>query len=109
MIDDKQHITLQLDAHRVALDVNRKDEEFYRQAATLLNQRYQQYLRMHPKASVEQLWMYVALDVAVNLCTDTREKSLQPVVEKLSEINSQLSELLRNTEKDVNMEPLNKN
>ena len=84
---DKQHINLRLDAHSVGLDVPRDQEPNYRAAAELLNMRYQYYLKLRPNASAEQLWMYTALEVAVALQSDVREKSLVPVEKELKEIN----------------------
>lgn len=84
---DKQHINLRLDAHVVGLDVPRDEEPNYRAAAELLNKRYQYYLKLRPNASAEQLWMYTALEVAVALQSDVREKSLVPVEKELKEIN----------------------
>jgi hypothetical protein len=84
---DKQHINLRLDAHSVGLDVPRDQEPNYRAAAELLNKRYQYYLKLRPNASAEQLWMYTALEVAVALQSDVREKSLVPIEKELKEIN----------------------
>lgn len=84
---DKQHINLRLDAHIVGLDVPRDQEPNYRAAAELLNKRYQYYLKLRPNASAEQLWMYTALEVAVALQSDVREKSLVPVEKELKELN----------------------
>lgn len=90
---DKQHINLHLDAHTVGLDVPREQEPNYRAAAELLNRRYQYYLKLRPNASAEQLWMYTALEVAVALQSDAREKSLAPVEKELEELN----QLIKNT------------
>ena len=90
---DKQHINLHLDAHTVGLDVLREQEPNYRAAAELLNKRYQYYLKLRPNASAEQLWMYTALEVAVALQSDAREKSLAPVEKELKELN----QLIKNT------------
>ena len=87
MSSDKQHINLHLDAHSVGLDVPRDQEPNYRAAADLLNKRYQYYLKLRPNASAEQLWMYTALEVAVALQSDVREKSLEPVEKELKELN----------------------
>lgn len=83
----KQHINLHLDAHTVGLDVPRDQEPNYRKAAELLNKRYQYYLKLRPNSSAEQLWMYTALEVAVALESDAREKSLVPVEKELKELN----------------------
>lgn len=87
MSPDKQHINLRLDAHSVGLDVPRDQEPNYRAAAELLNKRYQYYLKLRPNASAEQLWMYTALEVAVALQSDVREKSLVPVEKELKALN----------------------
>ena len=87
MSSDKQHINLHLDAHTVGLDVPRDQEPNYRKAAELLNRRYQYYLKLRPNSSAEQLWMYTALEVAVALESDAREKSLVPVEKEIKELN----------------------
>ncbi len=87
MSPDKQHINLHLDAHMVGLDVPRDQEPNYRAAAELLNKRYQYYLKLRPNASAEQLWMYTALEVAVALQSDVREKSLVPVEKEIKKLN----------------------
>ena len=87
---DKQHINLRLDAHHVGLDVEREQEPVYRLAAELLNKRYQYYLKLRPNASAEQLWMYTALEVAVSLQSDAREKSLVPVEKAVKALNEEI-------------------
>lgn len=94
MTPEKQHINLRLDAHRVGLDVPREAEPNYRAAAELLNKRYQYYLRLLPKASAEQLWMYTALEVAVALQSDVREKSLEPIEAEIQQLNKQILDTL---------------
>lgn len=94
MVNDRQHINLHLDAHTVGLDVPREQEPNFRKAAELLNRRYQYYLKLRPNASAEQLWMYTALEVAVALQSDAREKSLEPVEKALKELNTLITEKL---------------
>ena len=93
-MEDRQHITLHLDAHTVGLDVLRDQEPNFRKAAQLLNQRYQYYLKLRPNASAEQLWMYTALEVAVALQSDAREKSIAPVEKELKELNQLILQTL---------------
>ena len=95
MSSDKQHINLHLDAHTVGLEVERDQEPNYRKAADLLNRRYQYYLKLRPNASAEQLWMYTALEVAVALQSDAREKSLLPVEKELKALNDQILNCLK--------------
>ena len=93
-ISDKLHINLHLDAHTVGLDVPLDQEPNYRRAAELLNKRYQYYLKLRPNASAEQLWMYTALEVAVALQSDVREKSLEPVEKEVKELNEEILRIL---------------
>ena len=74
----------------MGLDVPRDQEANYRNAAELLNRRYQYYLKLRPNASAEQLWMYTALEVAVALQSDAREKNLAPVEKQINELNQQI-------------------
>ena len=90
MATNKQHINLHLDAHTVGLDVPLDQEPNYRRAAELLNKRYQYYLKLRPNASAEQLWMYTALEVAVALQSDVREKSLEPVEKEVKELTEEI-------------------
>ncbi len=95
MISDKQHINLHLDAHTVGLDVPRDQEPNYRYAADLLNSRYQYYLKLRPNASAEQLWMYTALEMAVSLQSDARDKSLVPIEKELAELNKLIEKTIK--------------
>ncbi|MGM9811042.1 MAG: cell division protein ZapA [Paludibacteraceae bacterium] len=95
MLPAKQHINLQIGAHNVSLDIPREAEPLYRNAAVTLNERYQYYQRRMLKASAEQLWLYVALELAVNLHADAREKSLKPIHEKLEVLNQLIENCLQ--------------
>ncbi|MGM9837618.1 MAG: cell division protein ZapA [Paludibacteraceae bacterium] len=100
----KQHIILQLSAHSIALQVQSDQEQAYREAAVLLNKRYVFYQQRMPQATVEQLWVYVALEMAVNLCSDARDKSLQPVEKRLKAMNELIRRALAQTDTAENKE-----
>ena len=89
----KQHITLQLDSHKLAFDI----VPCYRQAAQQINRYFQIYQKQMPRATTELLWAYVALQMAVNLYDDDREKSLQPIEEKLEELNQLILQNIQQT------------
>lgn len=95
-MNGKLHINLTLDAHRVPLDINPENEAIYREAGAMLNRRYQFYQRRMPQASAEQLWVYVALESAVNLQSDARQKNLEPVLKKMENLNLEIEEKLKN-------------
>jgi len=94
MSDQKQRINLRLDIHTVPLDVEREKEQTYREATEWLNKRYQFYAARFRDASPEKIWLYVALESAVGLHADVRDKSLEPVKKKLSELNNRINEAL---------------
>ena len=83
----KQHITLQLDAHHISLNVVADKEVLYRNAAEKINERYRHYRKMLPTHSAEQIWVFVALEMAVNLQADAHAHRLQPIEEKIQELN----------------------
>ena len=101
MNNRKQHITLQLDAHHISLNVLADKEALYRNAAEQINERYRYYRRLLPNQSAEQIWVYVALEMAVNLQADAHAHRLQPVEEKVQELNQLIINTLQNnTSKD---------
>ena len=96
----KQHITLQLDAHHLSLNIPADTEALYRNAAEQINERYRYYRRLLPNKSAEQVWVYVALEMAVNLQAEAQAHSLQPVDEKIQEINQLILNTLQNNFKE---------
>lgn len=92
----KQHITLQLDAHHISLNVVADKEVLYRNAAEQINERYRHYRKMLPTHSAEQIWVYVALETAVNLQADAHAHRLQPIDEKIQELNQLIINTLQN-------------
>lgn len=99
---DTQRISLHLDAHTVVLNVERDKEAVYRNAATKLNTLYRHYQKTFPSYSAEQLWVYVALHLGVNLVSDAREKSIEPVENQLKALNQQLLEVLAKNNENTN-------
>ena len=91
----KQHITLQLDSHHISINVLAHQEHLYRDADKILNEKYRHYQKKMQTSSVEQLWVYVALDMAVNFCAETHAQRLQPVDEKVQELNKIILQQLK--------------
>ena len=91
----KQHITLQLDSHHISINVLAHQEHLYRDAAKILNEKYRHYQRKMQTSSAEQLWVYVALDMAVNLCAESHAQRLQPIGEKVQELNKIILQQLK--------------
>lgn len=104
-MSDKQQITLQLDAHSLQMPVERSMEPVYRQTAALLNERFQLYRKRMPKASAEQLWMYVALEMGSSLKNDARKKSIEPIEQKINELNRLISDKVNQSRENKNNQP----
>lgn len=98
---DKQTIFLQLDCNRIRLIVNRDEEHFYREAAILLNNKFKFYRDAFKNISVTEIWVYAALDVAVNLQQIKENTNLKPIAEKIAEINKLMLTELQNKENDI--------
>lgn len=94
-MNDKQHITVQLDAHTISLNVERDKEPIYRKAADMLNRLYHKYsTSVLPKASAEQLWVNVALLVAVNLQNDANKQNLEAFEKSLRDMSQHIQDVL---------------
>ena len=50
-----------------------------------------------PNLPVEKLWVLTALELAVNFQSDVRDKRLQPVLEKVSELTAKIDKTLKTT------------
>lgn len=91
-----QHIVLKLDTHNVALNIPASQEALYRDAAILLNERYHYYQRIQPSASIEEIWLYVALEMAVSLHSDIRNKSIAEVDKRATALNKLIDSVVNN-------------
>lgn len=90
-----RHITLQIGAHHLPFTIDAALEEDYRKAAVLVNQRYDFYRERLPKASVELIWAYVALEMSVNFSSDVRQKNVEPILKRLVSMNQQIEQTLQ--------------
>lgn len=103
MSSGKQHITLKLDVHSVSMEVPCEHEQAYREAAQYLSQRYQLYAKRLTKASVEELWMYVALDAAFAWKRMAQAENMKPIEQRTAEMNRLIEQALGGTtEQDDN-------
>jgi cell division protein ZapA (FtsZ GTPase activity inhibitor) len=81
------NITLQLGDHTMRFPVAWNEEKYYREAAAQLNKRFQYYSSGMKSKSAEQIWVYVALEAAVNLQRENAKYDIEPVVERINNIN----------------------
>jgi hypothetical protein len=84
-----------LDSHHISINVLANQEHLYRDAAKILNEKDRHYQKKMQTSSAEQLWVYVALDMAVNLCAESHAQRLQPIDEKVQELNKIILQQLK--------------
>ncbi len=85
---------MRIGVHTVALNIDAAEEPVYRNAATLINDTYERYSKHFPNKPVEQIWVYVALAIAVNLQSDARDKEVKPIMDALRELNKRIEETI---------------
>jgi len=84
------NITLQLGDHTMRFPVAWNEEKYYRDAAVHLNQRFQYYSSGMKNKSAEQIWVYVALEAAVNLQRENARYDIEPVMSRINSINNKI-------------------
>ena len=92
------NITLQLGDHTMRFPVAWNEEKYYRDAAAHLNQRFQYYSSGMKNKSAEQIWVYVALEAAVNLQRENARYDIEPVVERINTINKTILSALTDSD-----------
>ncbi len=88
------NITLQLGDHTMRFPVAWNEEKYYRDAAAHLNQRFQYYSSGMKNKSAEQIWVYVALEAAVNLHRESARYDIEPVKDRINTINQTILDAL---------------
>ena len=88
------NIKLQLGDHPMRFVVPWNEEVYYRNAADFLNKRFQNYSNKNKGKSAEQIWVYVALEAAMNLKRQEARYDLEPVVERMAKLNQSIIEAL---------------
>lgn len=90
------NITLQIGDHTMRFPVAWNEEKYYREAAEHLNKRFQYYSSGMKNKSAEQIWVYVALEAAVNLQRENAKYDIQPIMQRLQDINKSITDALDN-------------
>lgn len=82
-VSDTLSITLKLGGQILPMTINREDEEFYREAEKLINQRFNYYANTYPKYGNDMYLMMTALEIAVQLKSTEREANLGPLADSI--------------------------
>lgn len=76
------------------LNVPRQEEEIYRQAEKLLNQKVNRYERSHPTISRAQILILAAYDVAVGLSRRNVAVDAAPLIERIKGFTQEIDDVL---------------
>lgn len=76
------------------LKIRREDEEIYRNAEKLVNRYLEQYRRQFSQRSMEEILTIVAYQVAVIASKQAMNENIEPLAEKIKELNNELKELV---------------
>ncbi len=90
------NITLQIGEHTMRFPVAWNEEKYYRDAAAHLNNRFKYYSSGMKNKSAEQIWVYVALEAAVNLLRENAKYDIEPMLQRIENINQSITDALNN-------------
>lgn len=92
---EKMRIRLTIADGIYPMTINRKDEELYRKAATMINEKVNMYRERVAGGKREDYIVMVAFEFAFELVTRHWENDTQPYQKKLDELTRELEERLR--------------
>jgi cell division protein ZapA (FtsZ GTPase activity inhibitor) len=94
-MEDKLSIKVNLVDRYYPLKIERKDEERIRKAAKLINERVLQYKQRYTDKDTQDFMAMAALQFVIKNLEMEEQVNLQPFIDGLKEINSELEEYLR--------------
>lgn len=86
-------INILLNGVRMPLKIRREDEEIYRNAEKLVNKYLEQYRKHFSQRSMEEILTIVAYQIAVIASKQEITNDMDPLAEKIMELNKELKEL----------------
>ena len=93
-MNDKLKISLLVDTYRYPITIPREDEQLYRDAAKLIDNKLNRYRTAYPELDANKHWAMAALDIAFENMTLKDRVDTRPFIEKLKEWENDLDELL---------------
>jgi cell division protein ZapA len=87
-------INVQIGGYRLPLRIERKEEELYRLAEKVLGKYLEAYQKKYSHRSAEEVFIFVAYELAVMLVRKMMQQNTAPLAEKVSSLNQELEKLL---------------
>ena len=92
---DELSIQLNIGSKTYPLEIDRNDEEVYRNAANLINDRIHRYINRFPDQDKEDYMAMALIDIAVNLVSETniddKLHDLINTIDKTLNLNSEIN------------------
>ncbi len=86
----KQNITIYINKIPLRFTIEQQDEPIYREAAVAVNQTYESMKTRFQGGRAEDLWMYVALQMATNWRRQANNNAIKPIIDKLTELDNKI-------------------
>lgn len=87
-------IHINIGGFRVPMSIARQDEEIYRNAEKLVLRFMEEYQKIYKERATEEILILVAFRLAVAISKQKLGQDLNPLVEKIKELDKELSEML---------------
>ncbi len=95
-MDGKFHIKLQIVGRYYPLVIEREDEERYRKAARLINEKVAQYKQKYRDKDVQDFLCMTSLQFVLKELDLTEEMENQPMMSALKKLTDELDDLVQN-------------
>lgn len=92
---DYQHINLHVYDTQIHINVPADQEQLYRDAATLINERLNAYYSAYKgKKSDKEIAYYALIDVALRCTKESKRNDVEPIKDTLVQLASEIDEVL---------------
>lgn len=88
------NINITVNGVRMPLHISRDDEVIYRNAEKLFNKYFRQYSEVYSQRSMEEILTLVAYQFAYIVSKQSMNQDVEPLAEKIQQLNNQLRELM---------------
>ncbi len=85
---------MRIDGYPIRLHIARKDEEIYRNAEKDIKDIYNKLNQRYPDKSVVELWLLTAFQIAVAINRQQKVENINPLAQKIEELEEQIDQLL---------------
>lgn len=94
--DEKQHITLHIYDTDISIRVPKEQEEQYRQAGKLINERLNAYYSVFKgKKRDKEVTYFAMIDIALKCVNEAKRNDVAPITDILSQLSSEIAEALK--------------